>query len=61
MIKCKKCGQSFELRKDAPRIIVSRDMYIQVSEYLQECPNCGHIEAKEVLEESTLKLKKSAV
>jgi uncharacterized Zn finger protein len=61
MIKCKKCGQSFEPRKDAPRIIVSRDMYIQVSEYLQECPNCGHIEEEQVLEESTLKLKKSAV
>jgi len=61
MIKCKKCGQSFEPRKDAPRIIVARDMYMQVSEYLQECPNCGHIEAEQVLEESTLKLKKSAV
>lgn len=61
MIRCEKCEQSFEPRENAPRTIVSRDMYMQVSEYLQECPNCGHIEAKQVLEESTLKLKKSAV
>lgn len=59
MIKCSKCDHSFSSELDSFKTIVAKDVYMQVSEYLHRCPNCGHTEKEQVLEESTLK--KSAV